>query len=62
MDDYPTLVFHAPAKKARKTLCCWRFSVKDVIILFAIASAMSGLMGLGCMMVIDFIEALMQRH
>jgi hypothetical protein len=62
MDDYPTLVFHAHSKKTKKRLYRWRFSLKDVMILLAIASAMSGLMGLGCMMVIDFIEALLQRH
>ena len=62
MDDYPTLVFHTHSKKAKARTRCWRFNVKDVMILLAIGSAMSGLIGLGCMMVIDFIEALMQRH
>ena len=58
MDDYPRLVFHAYPNKAKKVSRCWRFSVKDVVIMLSIASAMSGLMGLGCMMVFDFIEAL----
>lgn len=62
MDDYPRLVFHAHPNQAEKRSCSWRFSVKDVIILLGIASAMSGLMGLGCLMVIDFIEALMHLH
>ena len=60
MDDYPRLVFHAHPDTAKKRACCWRFSVRDIFILSAIVCAMSGLMGLGCMMVIDVIEALIQ--
>lgn len=62
MDDYPRLVFHAYPNKTKIRSCCWRFSVKDIIILLGIASAMSGLLGLGCMMVIDFIEALVRLN
>jgi hypothetical protein len=60
MDDYPKLVFHSHSNKAEKRRSSWRFSIKDVIILLGIASAMSGLMGLGSIMVIDFVEALMR--
>ena len=61
MDDYPKLVFDAHPNKAGKRVRRWRYSIKDVFILLAIACAMSGLMGLGSMMVIDFIEALMRQ-
>lgn len=59
MDDYPRLVFHAHPATDGQRLYNWRFSSKDVIILFGIACAMSGLMGLGSIMVIDFVETLM---
>lgn len=60
MDDYPKLVFHGHPNKTEKKVCRWHYSIKDVFILFAIACAMSGLMGLGSIMVIDFVEALIR--
>ncbi|MCZ6872914.1 MAG: hypothetical protein O7G88_05210 [bacterium] len=60
MDDYPKLVFHGQIKEKKIKGCKWLFSPKDVIILTCIAFSISGLMGLGSIMVIDFIDSLMQ--
>ncbi len=60
MDDYPRLVFHGQIKENEKKGYKWLFGPKDVIILTCIAFSISGLMGLGSIMVIDFIDSLMQ--
>ena len=56
MEDYPRLVFHGQTKKKEEKSRRWLFGPKDVIILTCIAFSISGLMGLGSIMVIDFID------
>lgn len=56
MEDYPRLVFHGQTNKKDEKSRRWLFGPKDVIILTCIAFSISGLMGLGGIMIVDFID------
>jgi hypothetical protein len=49
--DYPT-----PQRPSRE----WRFTAKDALIISGIALALSGLMGLGAVMLVEITERLLQ--
>ena len=49
--DYPT-----PKRTSRE----WRFTTKDVLIISGIALVLSGLMGLGAVMLVEITERLLQ--
>jgi hypothetical protein len=49
--DYPI-----PKRMSRE----WRFTVKDVLIISGIALVLSGLMGLGAVMLVEITEQLLQ--
>ena len=59
MDDYPRLIFHEQIKKKEAKGYQWIFGPKDIVILAGIAFSISGLIGLGSIMVIDFIDNVM---
>jgi hypothetical protein len=44
----------------KRPSCEWRFTAKDVLIIGGIALVLSGLMGLGAVMLVEITERLLQ--